>query len=98
MKILLSLFVFLVVTSALETITEDQLSQELSVNRQLWLVHRSASESGVVGRVGSILKGFFRVVSVNGNEETLSLYGDDRDTPLVYDGALEADAVVSWAL
>jgi ABC-type transport system involved in Fe-S cluster assembly fused permease/ATPase subunit len=43
MKILLSLLVLLVATSALETITEDQLSQELSANRQLWLVHRSAS-------------------------------------------------------
>lgn len=38
------------------------------------------------------------MVSVDGSEETLSLYGDDRDAPVVYGGALEADAVVAWAI
>ncbi len=98
MKTILAILLLLAAATALETITEDQLQQELTANRQLWLVHRSASESSVVGRVGSILKGFFRVVSVSGDQETLSLYGDDREAPIVFDGEFDADKIVGWAL
>jgi hypothetical protein len=99
MKISLSLVLLLVVsTAALESLSEDQLSQELSANRKLWIVHRSGSESDVAGRVSSILKGFFQVAWVSGSEESLVLYGDDREDPLTYDGELVAEKVVTWAL
>lgn len=42
MKIALALLLLLVVSAnTLETISEDQLSQELDANRQIWVVYRS---------------------------------------------------------
>jgi thiol-disulfide isomerase/thioredoxin len=51
-----------------------------------------------VGKVSSILKGFFRVAAVNGDSESLSLYGDDRQAPVAYDGEFISDRIVSWVL
>lgn len=45
-----------------------------------------------------ILKGFFRVATVAGDDGSLSLYADDRDSAIVYSGELDGDQVVTWAL
>ncbi len=45
-----------------------------------------------------MLKGFFSVASVSASGESLSLYTDDRDSPITYSGDIKSDEIVSWAL
>lgn len=58
----------------------------------------SNQNGDVLERVSSVLKGFFRVVSLNADAESLTLYTDDRESPLTYTGDLEADKIVAWVL
>lgn len=38
------------------------------------------------------------MATVVGEDGSLSLYADDRDSPIVYSGELDGDKVVAWAL
>lgn len=45
-----------------------------------------------------MLKGFFKIALVEGDGESLSLYGDDRENPVSYSGKYEAEDIVSFVL
>lgn len=49
-------------------------------------------------RVNNALAGFFKVATVNSPEESLQLYGDDRDEPVTYDGDFSSDIIISFVL
>lgn len=70
----------------------------LSLSYIFHLSLESNQNGDVLDRVSSILKGFFRVVSLNSDSESLTLYTDDRESPLTYSGDLEADKIVAWVL
>jgi hypothetical protein len=48
--------------------------------------------------VSRLLRGFFKVVAVSSDSESLNLYTDDREAPITYSGDLESDDIVSWVL
>jgi hypothetical protein len=45
MKIYLTILALVLTAAAVNTISEEQLSEELAANRQLWLVYRSNPEN-----------------------------------------------------
>lgn len=38
------------------------------------------------------------MVALNADSELLTLYTDDRESPLTYSGDLESDKIVAWVL
>jgi hypothetical protein len=57
----------------------------------------SNQNGDIVNKVANTLKGFFRVATVKG-EESLLLYGDDRENPITYSGEFTSQSIVTFVL
>jgi hypothetical protein len=64
------------------------------------MIHYSASNQNqdTLEQVNNALAGFFKVVTIKSSEESLSLYGDDRDEPVTYQGDFSSGKIISFVL
>ena len=49
-------------------------------------------------KVADVLNGFFKAAYVEGEEESLKLYSDDRSNPIEYTGSIDHQDIVSFVL